>query len=193
MMDKNYWLIFQKQNNRNTKQYNKESKNKDELSNYYLPSLSLNQINNDETQICKTLITTNKSQQLEAKMMEPNQWQNEQVYHEIDDLGQQSIYLIWVMKEKVVTKKNIIKAHLCARSFKEEQNFKTDSPTCSSEGLWLPCLIMSSNQWTWNSFDVKTAFLKGNTIERTVFVNKENKEMWVFFGVFFAILWTSWF
>ena len=136
-----------------------------------VPSLSLNQINNDETQICETLITTNKSQQLEAKMMEPNQWQNEQVYDEIDDLGQQSIYLVWVMKEKVVTEKNIIKAHLCARSFKEEQNFKTDSSTCSSEGLRLPCLIMSSNQWTWNSFDVKTAFLKGNTIERTVFVH----------------------
>ena len=128
---------------------NSTTKNQKIRMNYQtVPSLSLNQINNDETQICETLITTNKSQQLEAKMMEPNQWQNEQVYDEIDDLGQQSIYLIWVMKEKVVTEKNIIKAHLCARSFKEEQNFKTDSPTCSSEGLRLPCLIMSSNQWT---------------------------------------------
>ena len=43
-----------------TKEPNTKSKNEDELSNC-LSSLSVNEINNDETQIHETLITTNKS------------------------------------------------------------------------------------------------------------------------------------
>ena len=93
-------------------------------------------------------------------MIELNQWQNEQVYDEIDDLGQQCTSLRWVMKEKVVNEKKIIKAHLCAKGFEQEQNFRTDSPTCSREGLQLSCCIISSNRWTLNSLDVKTDFLQ---------------------------------
>ena len=43
-------------------------------------------------------------------MIELSQQWNEQVYDEIDDLGQQSMSLRWVMKEKVVNKKKITKA-----------------------------------------------------------------------------------
>ena len=85
MMDNNYWSISLKQWEI-TKELNTKSKN-DELSNH-LSSLSLNEINNYEIQIHETLLTTNKSQQLEAKIIELNQWQNEQVYDEIDDLAQ---------------------------------------------------------------------------------------------------------
>ena len=59
-------------------------------------------------------------------MIKRNQWRNEQVYDEIDDLGQQCISLRWVMKEKVVNEKNIIEARLCARGFEEEQKFRTE-------------------------------------------------------------------
>ena len=89
-------------------------------------------------------------------MIELNQWRNEQVY----DLGQQCISLRWVMKKKVVNEKKIIKAHLCAKGFKEEQNFKTDSPTCSREGIRLCCCITLSNHGTLNSLDGKTPFLQ---------------------------------
>ena len=54
------------------------------------------------------------------------------------------------MKEKFVNEKAIIKACLCAKGFEEEQNFRTDSPNCSREGLRLSCCIISSNQWTLN-------------------------------------------
>ena len=104
-------------------------------------------------------------------MKELNQWRNEQVYDKIDDLGQQCISLIWVMKEKVVIEKKIIKACLCAWGFEEEQNFRTDSPICSRKRIRLSCFIISSNWWSLNSLDVKTAFLQGKTIERTVFVH----------------------
>ena len=83
-------------------------------------------------------------------------------------LGSQCISLRWVMKEKVVNEKKIIKACLCTRGFEEEQNFRTDSPTCSREGLW--CCIILSNWWTLNSLDLKTAFLQGKANKRTVFV-----------------------
>ena len=68
-------------------------------------SLSLNEINDDETQIHETLITINISQQLEAKMIELNQWRNEQGYDEKDDFSQQCISIRWVMKEKLSTKR----------------------------------------------------------------------------------------
>ena len=83
-------IIDQSLKNRTMGNYkgpNTKSKKKDELSNR-LSSLSLNEINNDEIQIHKTLITTNKSQQPEPKIVEFNQWWNEQVYDEIDDLDQ---------------------------------------------------------------------------------------------------------
>ena len=54
--------------------------------------------------------------------------------------------------------------------FKEEQHSRTDSPICCKEGLHFTCFIISSNKWSLNSLDVKTAFLQGKLIERTVYV-----------------------
>ena len=66
---------------------------------------------------------------------------------------------------------------MCARGFEEEKCFPTDSPNCCKEGLRLVCCVISSNKWLTNSLDVKTAFLLGKPIERTVFVrpSKEAK------------------
>ena len=75
-----------------------------------------------------------------------------------------------VLKEKFVDDKKIIKARLCAWGFEEEQCFRTDSTTCCKESLRLACCVISSNKWLINSLDVKTAFLQGKPIERTVFV-----------------------
>ena len=80
------------------------------------------------------------------------------------------ISLRWVLKENVATGEKLVKAILCARGFEEEQHFRTDSPTCCKEGLHLTCCIISSNKWPLNSLDVKTAFLQGKLIERTVYV-----------------------
>ena len=68
-------------------------------------------------------------------MIKFNQRRSQHVYDEIGNLGQRSISLRWVMKEKVVKEKKIIKARLCARGCEEEQNFRTDSLTCSREGI----------------------------------------------------------
>ena len=102
----------------NYKRASHKIKNEDELLNR-ISSLFLNETSDDETQIYETLITTNKTHQQEAKMIELDRWRNEQVYDEIDDLGQQCISPRWVMKEKVVNETKIIKACLCARGFEE--------------------------------------------------------------------------
>ena len=58
------------------------------------------------------------------------------VYKEIPDDGQDCTSLRWVVKDKVDNMGNTFcKARLCVRGFEEEQNFRTDSPTCSREGI----------------------------------------------------------
>ena len=49
------------------------------------------------------------------------------------------------MKEKVYNNEKYIRAWPYARGFEEEQNFRTDSPTCSTEGLRLACSLIASN------------------------------------------------
>ena len=135
-----------------------------------ISNLSLNEENDDETQVHETLILTNKVQQLEAKLKELTQWNKEAVYDEINDNGQECISLRWVIMEKVNNGSKFVKARLCARGFEQEQNFRTDSPSCSREGLPVACCFISSSQWVLTSLDLKTAFLQGKAIERTIYV-----------------------
>ena len=123
----------------------------------------------DETQIHETLLMKNNSDILEAKQKELEQWKKEGVYTEHTNQGQDCISLRWILKEKFVDDKKIIKARLCARGFEEERCFRTNSPTCCKEGPRLTCCVISSNKWPINSLDVKTAFLQGKPIEQTVF------------------------
>ena len=123
----------------------------------------------DETQIHETL-KEKQFIQSRSQTKEQDQWKKERVYTEHTNQGQDCISLRWVLKEKFVDDKKIIKARLCVRGFEEEQCFPFDSPTCCKEGLRLACCVISSNKWLINSLDVKTVFLQGKPIERTVFV-----------------------
>ena len=76
----------------------------------------------------------------------------------------------WVLKQKIIDGKLGTKARLCARGFEELQNFRTNSPTCSREGIRIALSTIASNKWKLNSIDVKTAFLQGKPIERTIFI-----------------------
>ena len=59
--------------------------------------------------------------------------------------------------------------------FRRRTMFRTDIPTCCKEGLHLACCVVSSNKWLINSLDVKTVFLQGKPIERTVFVQPQKE------------------
>ena len=107
---------------------------------------------------------------LDAKNAELLEWKTCGVYTEVEDKGQGSISLRWVLKPKMINGQQSLKARLCARGFEEEQGFRTDSPTCSREGVRLAITTIASHSWKLNSIDVRTAFLQGKEIERTVFV-----------------------
>ena len=47
---------------------------------------------------------------------------------------------------------------------------RTDSPTCSKEGLKLALAVIATYGWKCNVLDVKTAFLQGHQINRPVYL-----------------------
>ena len=116
------------------------------------------------------LLSNGKEEVKQAKLKELTQWKVESVYDEIEYKGQECISLRWVVTPKVIDGVPSVKARLVAGGFEEVQNFRTDSPTCSREGIRIALTLIASNSWELQSLDVKTAFLQGNQIEREVYV-----------------------
>ena len=92
------------------------------------------------------------------------------MYDEVQDKGQPCVSVRWVITPKLIDGKMSTKARLVAKGFQEAQDFRTDSPTCSRESLRLMTTIIASNKWQIQSIDLKTAFLQGRKIERSVFL-----------------------
>ena len=139
--------------------------------------------NNTENITYDTFMVKDENEVHKAKMSELQQWKEQNVYNEVEDEGQNTISLRWVVQPKTIEGKTCIKARLCARGFEEEQPFRTDSPTCSREGVRVALTTIASLSWKLNSIDVCTAFLQGKEIERTVFVKppketNNNNKIW---------------
>ena len=124
----------------------------------------------------EVLFSQNKEEEYNAKLKELEQWKSRNVYTEINDDGQECVSLRWVIKSKTIDNKPGIKARLCARGFKEEQNFQTDSPTCSREGLRSMFSPIASKKWPINAIDVKGAFLQGKDLERYIIVRPPKED-----------------
>lgn len=136
-----------------------------------------------ETLVDEAFLTINKSRELDAKKIELEQWKTMGVYKEVDDIGQDCISLRWVLKEKIDDNgMKTMKARLCVRGFEEEHTFRTDSPTCSREGIRLFLSTTASNGWKIHSIDVKAAFLQGKGLEREVTIRPpkeaETTKLW---------------
>ena len=100
-------------------------------------------------------------QYAKAKALELDNWNRYDVFEEVTDYGQKVLTTRWLCTSKTVGSKNILKAHLIARGF-EEQNLtdiERDSPTCSCESLRLVLAIVAIKSWKIRSFDIKTAVL----------------------------------
>ena len=124
-----------------------------------------------ESLVCDTLLAINKSKEVHAKQIELEQWKSMDVYHEIEDNGQECISLRWVLKDKLDNSGvQFCKARLCVRGFEEEQHYRTDSPTCSREGIRLFLATAASRKWKIHSMDVKGAFLQGKELDREVLI-----------------------
>jgi hypothetical protein len=148
-----------------------------------IPQDNLDQEQGQETLVNATLLTINKSRELDAKKIELEQWKTMDVYQEVDDIGQDCMSLRWVMKEKINDNGNkTMKARLCVRGFEEELTFRTDSPTCSREGIRLFLSTTASKGWTINTIDVKGAFLQGKKLDREVLIRPpkeaETTKLW---------------
>ena len=105
-----------------------------------------------------------------AKAAELRSWLEREVYDEVQDKGQSCISVRWVITPKSIDGKLTTKARLVAKGFQEVQDFRTDSPTCSRESLRLMTAIIASNKWPIQSIDIKTAFLQGHKLKRSVFL-----------------------
>ena len=107
---------------------------------------------------------------LSAKLKELESWKENEVYDEVEDIGQDRISVRWVVTEKMKDDKVITKARLCARGFEEIQDFRKDSPTCSKECIRMVMALTASMKWSVNSMDIKTAFLQGRLFDREVYL-----------------------
>ena len=74
----------------------------------------------EENIVRKMLLSQNKEQELQAKLIKLDQWKVREIYIEVDDQGQEFISLRWAMKLKVINNKPDFKARLCTRGFEEE-------------------------------------------------------------------------
>ena len=99
-----------------------------------------NQAENNDTQnpptpeeclVSSDVARLHKESVANAKMKELDGWKVNNVYKEVEDVGQERISVRWVTTEKVKNDEVVVKARLCARGFEEVQNFRKDSPTCS--------------------------------------------------------------
>ena len=115
--------------------------------------------------------TSDGSRFLEAKQQELQKWKDLDAYEEVEDTGQRSISCRWVCTEKKKDSTLILKARLVARGFEENTvQLQTDSPTCHKESLRLLLCILASNSWTLHSLDIKSVYLQGTPISRTVYL-----------------------
>ena len=131
-------------------------------------------IDNDE----EVLILLNSNEVYKAKVSEIDNWNNNDVYNEVLDEGQNTISVKWVVTEKLKDGNSIIKARLVARGFEENtETINTYSPTCHKESFRLALAIIAANNWKCHSIDIKAAFLQGHKIDRDIYL-KPPKEFY---------------
>ena len=106
----------------------------------------------------------------EAMELEIENWKKNQVFEEVVDVGQETISVKWVMKDKHKDGKVIHKARLVARGFEEFDRKRSDSPTCMKENVRIMLAISASKGWECGATDIRAAFLQGNPISREVFI-----------------------
>ena len=106
-----------------------------------------------------------------AKLEEIEKWKTFKTFESVPDNGEKAITTRWVCTRKIKGDKVVYKARLVARGFEEDHKLlQTDSPTCAKESLRTLLTVISSNSWKLHSLDVKSAFLQGSPMERTVLI-----------------------
>ena len=106
-----------------------------------------------------------------AKEKELRAWDNFHVYEEVIDEGQPKIGTNWILTQKVVDGKVVVKARLTARGDQEDsEGIRKDSPTVRKGNIKIFCMVAAKYKWNIKSSDVTSAFLQGVRIEREVYL-----------------------
>ena len=117
------------------------------------------------------IILFNNGDVRQAKEKEIRNWIINNVFEEVEDEGQPTISVRWVITEKMSDGNSDTKARLVARGFEEQtSHLKKDSPTCAREVVRLTVCIASSKAWDCHTVDVKAAYLQGDEIKRDVYL-----------------------
>ena len=115
------------------------------------------------------LVSSNEDYEA-AKHKELQNWENMNVYQEVNDEGQDFVSVRWVYSEKDADNIKIKKARLVARGYEEFVNTPTDSPTVNKESSRMAIAVISSKEWDLNLMDIRTAFLQGNELDRDIYL-----------------------
>jgi hypothetical protein len=130
----------------------------------------------------------------DAMAKELKNWVDDDVFQEVDDIGQKRLSTRWVINEKIDkddSSKRICKARLVVRGYEEDQLREendpvpaTDSPTAEKRSIRIFLNIAVNMSWEVQSIDIKSAFLKSNALERLLYVNpprevKSKDKIWL--------------
>merc|ERR1712112_255644 len=119
----------------------------------------------------------------EAKEKEIKNLEMYETFEEVEDVGQEKIGSRWIVtkKEKHDGQKQLYKARLVARGFREKEQPQSDSPTAAKESFKLLMAMAANSRFKVVSMDIRAAFLQANKLDREVFmtppedVKKEGK------------------
>ena len=108
---------------------------------------------------------------VDAKNKELDKLIENKVYKTVPYTGQKLISSKWVFTEKFKDGQRVLKARLVARGFEEDdKQLRTDSPTCSREGMRMVYFTAVMMSWKLQSLDFTSAFLQGEEIDRRIFL-----------------------
>ena len=83
-----------------------------------------------------------------AKLAEMENWKKNDVFEKVQDCGQPTISVRWIISEKMKEGSPVIKARLVARGFEEDlSGSPTDSPTCSRDALRISLVFIALKRW----------------------------------------------
>ena len=109
---------------------------------------------------------------LKAKSVEFENRQKHCVYDEVDDIGQTTVSMRWLVSKKYKNEDVTYKVRLVPRGFEEEHfdKIRKDSPTFCKVNFHVLLFLIVANKWKIHSLDIKSAFLQGNKIDREVYL-----------------------
>ena len=117
------------------------------------------------------IILFNSTSIRKAKLKEIENWLAHDVFEEVENEGQPTISVRWVITERILKGDFDLKARLVARGFEEDtSNLNKEAPTCGTDIVRLTTTMASSMGWHCHTVDVKAAYLQGDKINREVFL-----------------------